>query len=322
MRRSDSPEDWSTLWKGLARIGGPSGGYSWWYVDALSDDGRHGLTLIAFLGSVFSPYFKRSGRGNPLNHAALNVALYGPSARWTMTERPHEAVRPEASQLAIGPSAVRWHGDCLIIDIDERDKRIAVPWQRRVTGQVRVWPEMLNAEAFGLDPAGRHMWQCIAPRARIEVEMSEPALRWSGSAYLDSNRGSESLEEGFRIWHWSRAHLGRDVAVFYEGRRRDGSHFASALRFDAAGVPHEAELPPVAPLRDTLWQLERRTRADRGFASVNRTWEDVPFYTRSTVSAQLYGEKTVAMQETLSMDRFCSPIVQIMLPFRMPRAAG
>ncbi|NBO88372.1 MAG: carotenoid 1,2-hydratase, partial [Betaproteobacteria bacterium] len=33
----------------------PSGGYLWWYVDAMSDDGQFGLTLIAFVGSVFSP---------------------------------------------------------------------------------------------------------------------------------------------------------------------------------------------------------------------------------------------------------------------------
>ena len=33
-----------------------NGGYAWWYIDAISDDGNHGLTLIAFVGSVFSPY--------------------------------------------------------------------------------------------------------------------------------------------------------------------------------------------------------------------------------------------------------------------------
>ena len=33
------------------------GGYSWWYVDALSDDGKNGITLIALIGSVFSPYY-------------------------------------------------------------------------------------------------------------------------------------------------------------------------------------------------------------------------------------------------------------------------
>ncbi len=268
---------------------------------------------------MFSPYYKSSGRAKPLDHAALNVALYGPGARWTMTERGEQDVRPEAAQLAIGPSAVRWVGDCLVIDIEERDKRVGVPWTRRVAGQIKVWPEMINTEAFALDPAGRHLWHCIAPRARIEVEMKAPALSWKGSAYIDSNRGGESLEEGFKIWHWSRAHLGRDVAVFYEGCRRDGSRFASALRFDRAGVPLEAELPPAAPLPDTIWQMERRTRADKGLASVRRTWEDSPFYTRSTLHARLYGEPVVAMQETLSLDRFCSPIVQFMLPYRMPR---
>lgn len=298
----------------------PPGGYSWWYVDALSDDGQHGLTLIAFIGSVFSPYFKRSGRGNPLDHCALNVALYGPKARWTMTERPEHAVQPERDQFAIGPSSVRWAGDCLIIDIEEHDKRIMNPFRRRVAGQIKVWPEMLNTEAFALDPAGKHLWHCLAPRARISVEMKAPELSWQGSAYLDSNRGSESLEEGFRIWHWSRAHLGKHVAVFYEGERRDGSTFASALRFDSAGIPHEADLPPTAPLPNTLWQMERLTRADRGLARVRRTWEDSPFYTRSTLHARLYGEPVVAMQETLSLDRFCNPIVQQLIPHRMPRA--
>ena len=40
----------------------PPGGYAWWYVDALSDDGRHALTIIAFIGSVFSPYYAAARR--------------------------------------------------------------------------------------------------------------------------------------------------------------------------------------------------------------------------------------------------------------------
>ena len=58
----------------------PSGGYLWWYVDALSDDGQHGLTIIAFVGSVFSPYYRSALKhcaADPENHCALNVALYG-----------------------------------------------------------------------------------------------------------------------------------------------------------------------------------------------------------------------------------------------------
>ena len=238
-----------------------------------------------------------------------------------MTERARGAVRRDRDYLEIGPSAVEWSGDGLTITIEERDKRLGIPWQRRVAGRVRVMPEVVNAVPFALDPAARHSWHCIAPRARVEVEMDEPGLRWSGSAYLDSNFGAESLEEGFRVWHWSRAHLRDGAAVIYEGIRRDGSPFASALRFAADGTPHHAELPPVAPLSNTLWQMERKTRAERGHASVIKTWEDAPFYARSTVAARLFGEQVTGVQESLDLDRFASPIVQFMLPYRMPRVA-
>ena len=30
----------------------PKNGYAWWYVDALSDDGLHALTVIALIGSM------------------------------------------------------------------------------------------------------------------------------------------------------------------------------------------------------------------------------------------------------------------------------
>lgn len=297
----------------------PPGGYGWWYVDAISEDGQHGLTIIAFLGSVFSPYYKASGRGDPLNHAALNVALYGPRARWAMTERGGEAVVQERDTLAIGPSSVHWTGEALEIAIEERDKRLGIPWQRPVRGVIRVIPEALNPVGFALDPGAKHHWHCLAPRARIEVEMHEPSLSWTGRAYLDSNFGSESLEDGFDVWHWSRAHLKEGAVVSYEGKRSDGSRFASAIRFDAYGLPQQAELPLAAPLPNTAWQMERRTRADRGHASVIKTWEDSPFYARSTLGARIYGEQVVAVQESLNLKRFASPVVQFMLPYRMPR---
>lgn len=237
-----------------------------------------------------------------------------------MTERPRTKVLRDADTLEIGPSHVRWTGDALEIGIEERDKRLGIPWRRRVRGTVRIIPEAVNAADFALGPTGRHRWHCIAPRARVEVAMERPSLSWKGSGYLDSNFGSESLEEGFRIWHWSRAHTSRGAVVCYEGIRRDGTPFASALQFAADGSPQEAELPMAAPLANTWWQMERKARADRGHASIVKTWEDAPFYARSTVAGQLYGERVLAVQESLDMDRFASPVVQFMLPYRMPRS--
>lgn len=297
----------------------PPQGYRWWYVDALSDDGSYGLTIIGFIGSVFSPYYRRSGRNIPVDHSCLNIALYGKGARWVMTERGAADTRQERDTLSIGPSAMRWDKDRLIIDIEERDIRLGIPWRRRVKGQIILHPEMFNERGFKLDPAGRHHWQAIAPRARIEVKMDRPDIAWKGSAYLDSNHGSEPIEDGFQSWLWSRAHVGKNVAVIYEGKRRDGSHFASALRFDSSGAPQEVELPLVAPLPRTYWAMERQTRADRGHASVIKTWEDSPFYARTALSARMWGEPVIAIQESISLDRLINPVVQFMLPYKMPR---
>ncbi len=39
----------------------PPSGYRWWYLDGLSADGQRGLTVIAFVGSVFSPTTRLRG---------------------------------------------------------------------------------------------------------------------------------------------------------------------------------------------------------------------------------------------------------------------
>ncbi|MEL6246357.1 MAG: carotenoid 1,2-hydratase, partial [Pseudomonadota bacterium] len=83
------------------------GGYTWWYLDALSDDGSEGLTVIAFIGSVFSPYYAFAGRRDPRNHCALNVALYrNRHSRWAMTERGRDAIETASHRFEIGPSAL------------------------------------------------------------------------------------------------------------------------------------------------------------------------------------------------------------------------
>ncbi|QFT78620.1 hydroxyneurosporene dehydrogenase [Erythrobacter sp. THAF29] len=236
-----------------------------------------------------------------------------------MTERPRGSVARDVTNLEIGPSHIEWKGDALEITIEERDKRLFNPFRRPVRGKVRVIPEALNPASFALDPAENHIWHCMAPRARIEVAMEEPDTSWRGKGYFDHNRGSEPLETGFRTWHWSRAHMREGAVVCYEGERGDGSVFASAIRFGADGIPEEANLPDVAHLPASKWRIARRTRSDIGVAQVVRSWEDTPFYSRAELATQLYGEDVVSVQESLDMRRFASPLVQFMLPYRMPR---
>jgi carotenoid 1,2-hydratase len=299
----------------------PRDGYAWWYVDALSDDGRYGLTVIAFVGSVFSPYYahrRRQGPADPLEHCALNVALYGPDhARWAMTERGRTAVRRGADTFEIGPSALEWDGHSLSIHVDE----VAMPVPLRVRGRIRLTPTAGTHYTAVLDATGLHRWSPIAPEARVEVEFAHPGLRWAGTGYLDSNSGDAPLETAFASWHWSRAALCDGAAVLYDVERRDGDRLSLALKFDRHGGVHAFEPPPVATLPRSGWRVERLTRSELARAKVVRTLTDAPFYARSEVRQRLYGQDVAAIHESLSLDRFAARWVQVLLPFRMPRVA-
>jgi carotenoid 1,2-hydratase len=306
------------------------GGYQWWYLDAISDDGRHGLTIIAFVGSVFSPYYalarqRAHGLADPLNHCALNVALYTlddgrKGTGWAMTERGHTAVKRSTVSLQVGPSSLQWDGSGLTVHIEE----ITVPFPSRLRGRVRLYPDALVDAAYPLDEAGLHQWCPIAPSARIEVDLDRPGLCWRGLGYLDSNRGERPLENDFRCWDWSRAALGaRRSAVLYDVTRKDGSEMSLALAFDEKGRSRVFASPPSVALPATAWRVARHTRSDNPEAArVNRTLEDGPFYARSVLQTHLLGEPALAVHESLSLQRWRSPVVQMMLPFRMPRRSG
>jgi carotenoid 1,2-hydratase len=283
--------------------------------------------LIAFVGSVFSPYYRwawRGGRARADDHCALNVALYSPGAsRWTMTERGHRQVTRSAREFVIGPSAVHWGPQGLTVTIDE----IANPLPRRVRGTVRVRPEVLCRYVAALDDHGRHRWGPIAPCARAEVDFDSPDLRWQGHAYVDSNEGDEPISEPFTAWDWLRAPMADgSTVVAYDVRQRHGRpERLIGARFRRDGGVDAVDLPARRPLSRTAWGISRAMRAEAAAGSpgpgVVRTLEDTPFYARSLVRANLCGQPVEAMHETLSATRFASPVVQAMLPWRMPRRA-
>ena len=298
----------------------PKNGYVWWYVDAVSDDGEQALTLIAFIGSVFSPYYawaRERGPTEPLEHCALNVAIYNRRGKkWAMTERPSAAVSRTPHNLAIGPSSVNWDGNSLNFSIEE----LTMPIPSRIRGQVKLWPTVVTDHKFVLDEHGFHHWHPIAPSARIEVSFYHPKLNWSGNAYWDSNWGARPLEEDFISWDWSRANHSGGTSILYEGLRRPHNKFSLALNIDSDGKLETFSPPELTRLANTRWwRIARSTRTDGGQAQVLDTLEDTPFYSRSLLRTSLSGKPLTAVHESLSLERFSSRWVQCLLPFRMPR---
>jgi carotenoid 1,2-hydratase len=299
----------------------PQNGYAWWYVDALSDDGHHGLTMIAFIGSVFSPYYalaRRRGRGDPANYCSLNVALYGRGGkRWAMTERGRAGLRRDETHLKIGPSALAWAGSELIVDVEE----VTVPIPSRLRGRITVHSGAINPRPFTLRESGQHQWRPIMPTARVDVDFGAGGVKWSGSGYFDHNTGAEPLEAGFKNWTWCRSAGGNKTMIFYDMNGRDNDACSNlALSIDKDGSIVAVEPPPTQRLQTSNWGISRSTRSEMDLQPrVVETLEDTPFYARSVISASIEGKATSMVHESLSLDRFAAPWVQAMLPFKMPR---
>jgi carotenoid 1,2-hydratase len=293
-------------------------GYRWWYIDALSDDGQYGLAIIAFVGSVFSPYYARArknGVANPENHCAINVAFYGAKRRWAMTERGARHVMRQPHHFAVGRSTMSWDENGIAIAINEHCAPLPFP----LRGRVILIPGNCYDAPVALDTGGRHHWQAVAPSAKIAVEFSNPKLAWSGAAYHDMNWGEEPLEQAFRQWTWLRTNTTRGTEVLYDVERKDGSRFAFGRCFRDGSVT-ERFVPDRYPLRRGVWGMSREVRSEAPPRLI-ATLEDAPFYTRNRVGLTLDGVECEAFHESLSLDRLVNPIVQMMLPFRMPRLA-
>jgi carotenoid 1,2-hydratase len=296
--------------------------YLWWYIDALSDDGKHGIVLIAFVGSVFSPYYawarRKNTAVNPENHCSLNVAIYSPGKnRWAMTERGEKQVSRNSTEFVIGPSNLRWDGNKLIVQIQER----AVPFGQKVSGTVELYPNTLFNFSTPLDAAGKHRWGPLAPSARVKVNLNSPDLRWEGNAYLDSNEGDEPISHAFHEWDWSRAEMSGDrTSVIYDVREKNAQENVLALTFNPNGTIDHFEPPPRQALPKTIWGIQGHMRNQNSETlTVHKVLENTPFYTRSVLNSELLGEKVLSFHETLSVPKLTLASTQFMLPWRMPR---
>lgn len=271
---------------------------------------------------MFSPYYARAraqtpaGAADPLAHCAINVAVYGPGTeRWAFSEYGAGEVERRADHLQVGRSEIGWEGDCLVIRFDERTPVFG----QKVTGTVRLYPSALQSGCEAIDAAGRHRWWPVAPHAHVVAELTAPALTLRGSGYHDANFGCEPLEAAFCEWNWSRAALPDRTAVLYDASRRDGSALQLGRVFHADGRVEPLRAAQTMPLGRTRWWIARSTRTDGAPAKVIRTLEDTPFYARTQVATQVGAVPVRAVHESLSLSRFCSPLVQTMLPFRIRR---
>ena len=318
-------KSWSFLSKKYFDTEVAPDGYRWWYIDVVSEDHKWCLVVIAFIGSVFSPYYARERRRNagadPFAHCAVNAVLYGPHEKhWAMTERSARQLRADDSGFALRGSHVRRTDDGLDIVLDER----CTPLPRRLQGRISLQPLCLHPTPWSLHTNGRHHWWPVAPVSAATVKLEHPRVRFRGRGYIDSNFGDEPLERGFRAWDWTRREVfaadGHTPDLTYHTIERDGQARDLTLAQASEGGLVRTTTPRRQLLAPALWQVGRSVGADEPVTSM-RTLEDTPFYVRSLLTLGRAESAFRVMHESLDLDRFASGWVQRLLPFRMPRAS-
>ena len=292
-------------------------GYAWWYVDGISDDGNKAISIIGFIGSVFSPWYYWANRKNPENHVCVNVAMYGKGWRWTMTERGEKKLKRDKDTLQIGPSSFRWEKDHLIINFNE----YSIPHFDNVKGTVKIFPKFISDLECNFLNDESHIWRPFAPLSRIEVDINKPGWQWNGHGYFDANFGSRALEKDFSYWTWGRFPTKDGSYTFYDAIPRREPSVNVALLFKKNGVVERVQNPPdISRLSRSLWLVKRETRSDKDFKpKQTKHMLDTPFYTRSGVETSIFGEKSVGVHEALDLNRFSSSLLKPMLAIKAPR---
>jgi carotenoid 1,2-hydratase len=110
------------------------------------------------------------------------------------------------------------------------------------------------------------------------------------------------------------------TAVIYDLQGKPGIQEDKllALRFKPDGSIEKFTAPERQTINPTLWRIQRRMRSESS-VQVQEQLEDTPFYQRALLKSRLLGEEVQSFHETLFVPRLVSPVVQAMLPWRMPR---
>ncbi|MEM8984866.1 MAG: carotenoid 1,2-hydratase [Pseudomonadota bacterium] len=289
-------------------------GYRWWYLDGTSADGAHHVVVIAFVGSVFSPFYARAaqrGAADPSEFCAFNVGLYNRTSRhtWVFSEYQPTAISRSATAFGIGANQVRWDGERLRIAVDDR----SAPLQQSIKGTITARPRALTERPFRFGRDDAHRWWPVAPILDLAVDIDSAGLHWQGRGYTDMNDGAEPLHEGFDDWHWCRWHDDDVSRIQYRARHSDGETTSLDLSIDPTGAVHTNDLPGAQALRRSGWGIARE---QYGAAAAPRvaTLDDTPFYARSLL---LRDGTSPVMHESLSLTRFRRAWVRQLLPFRM-----
>jgi carotenoid 1,2-hydratase len=289
----------------LAALPERAGAYRWYYADVGCGDVS--AVVIFLVGSLFSPRYAARPRALPIEHCAVNFALYvgGRRRQWALTEYP--TATQSGGVLSIGRSSLRVCADGTV-EIEVRERQ--APFGAETRAEMVLHPTAPGVGVVPLLPDGSHVWEPRAPRCEAELRLPLLGQSLRGHGYHDANAGDAPLGSSLPSWSWTRVHGPDRTAIDFRlpaGERitlRTGSEGSSLGRDEA----------PAPDRTSTSWGLRvPRTLSAGGLVvPAPDLVESSPFYARQVARAG----GLHAIGEVADFRRFRSPLLRWMARFR------
>lgn len=216
-----------------------SGGYEWWYFDAVSADGRYSFVVIFYEGNPFSTRYIKALEGKadsapmPSDYPAVSISVYEQEnpVYYSFTEfngtdctfseeRPFVEIGPHRMESIQTEDQLSYS-----LSLDEE-----LPNGDRLQAELIFesppTPALFEEEEDD-SPAG-HRWNLAQPRAEasgiIKIGSTgegDRAIAFQGTGYHDHNTGDEPMRDEFFDWYWGRFHFDYATLVFYVMNRKN-----------------------------------------------------------------------------------------------------
>ena len=279
----------------------PSGGYEWWYFDAISNDGEWSFVVIFYIGNPFSPKYIQNidqHSAKPDAHPAVSISVYHRSKTeyYSFVEYSENDLQlsKDAQTLKIGSSlfSKETKGNQLIYKL-ELDQSLES--SHAISGSIEFRSQTSNPELIknSGEEVQKHFWNLVQPKADVKGSISikgkngSHMINFLGSGYHDHNVGLESMKEDFIDWYWGRFHFKNTTLIYYVmNRKKEQQHRAWLVSSDKQKVLDEFDVVETEDKRTSLFGISSarkiilKSKNSEVTIQANTFIDNGPFYQR------------------------------------------
>ncbi|MCH2110573.1 MAG: hypothetical protein MK135_14720 [Polyangiaceae bacterium] len=276
---------------------GARGGFAWWYLDHIDEQGN-GFVLIWSFGLPFLPHSRKRPTAGSRPSIALSLYRQGKCIWYTLQEfDPSQVSQPDVEgNLKIG--------DCSF-QVERRETNTvgAIRLRLAAAGEPSPLEGVIEFEGPSVpleksQTTEQHLWTPRVPRARVKAQFSQERLAeaFEGPGYFDGNASTVSLlDQKIARWDWARITFPDETLITYTSTSEtDGAVVGGAWRTKGQEIEvpaaDEQKLEAEGKVRG-FYRLDAPERLNLSWGSDEysihyyRLIDDGPFYQRYWLKA-------------------------------------